>query len=155
MKVTECLNTEHGVFLTQLGVLERMLKENASPAELRAATLAIAEPVERHRDAEESILYPAIREHFGQDFPPVQVMEAEHKEIEHFLRGVASGDGNVPDLVRGFIDILREHIAKEINVLFPMAEQRIADADLEQMACRCKELYHEAAGVTPGGHSHP
>jgi hemerythrin-like domain-containing protein len=148
MKVTECLNTEHGVFLMQLGVLERMLNEKAPTGELRAVTLAIAETVEKHRDAEEKILYPAILSEFGEGFPPIRVMEAEHKEIERFIRGVASGDGSVPELARGFIDVLRQHIAKEINVLFPMAEQRIAPADLERMACQCVEGYHRAAGLT-------
>ncbi|MDZ7578777.1 MAG: hemerythrin domain-containing protein [Candidatus Nanopelagicales bacterium] len=153
MKVTECLNTEHGVFLRQLRVLERMLSEEAPSGELRAVTLTIAEAVEKHRDAEETILYPAILREFGEGFPPIQVMEAEHEEIGRFIRGVASGDGNVPEMVRGFIDILRQHIGKEINVLFPMAEQRVAGPDLEQMACQCVEQYHESAGVSPCQHS--
>lgn len=152
MKVTECLNTEHGVFLTQLGVLERMLNGHAPNGELRVVTLAIAETVERHRDAEEKILYPAILREFGEGFPPLQVMEAEHQEIERFIRGVASGDENIPDLVRGFIEVLRQHIVKEINVLFPMAEQRITGADLERMASQCVEHYHQSAGVTPCQH---
>lgn len=155
MKVTECLNTEHGVFLTQLGVLERMLKEKAPTGELRAVTLAIAETVEKHRHAEEKILYPAILREFGEGFPPIQVMEAEHKEIDRFIRGVASGDGSIADLVRGFIDVLRQHIGKEINVLFPMAERKIAGADLERMACQCVEHYHQAAGMTPCLHGRP
>ncbi|MDP4013692.1 MAG: hemerythrin domain-containing protein [Candidatus Nanopelagicales bacterium] len=154
MKVTECLNTEHGVFLAQLGVLERMLIEEAPSGELRAVTLTIAQAVEKHRDAEEKILYPAILREFGEGFPPIQVMEAEHEEIGRLIRGVASGDGNVPQMVRGFIDVLRQHIGKEIKVLFPMAEQRIAGADLERMACLCVEQYHESAGVNPCEHGH-
>lgn len=152
MKVTECLNTEHGVFLTQLGVLERMLKEKSPVEELRAVMLAVAEAVEKHRDAEEKILYPAILREFGEGFPPIQVMEAEHKEIERYIHGVASRNGNIPDFVRGFIDVLRQHIAKEINVLFPLAEQRISGTNLEQMACQCVEHYHQVAGVTPCQH---
>jgi len=155
MKVTECLNAEHGVFLTQLGVLETMVRENAAAAELRAVTLAIASTVELHRGAEEEILYPAILRAFGQDFPPIQVMVEEHAQIERFIEGVRSSDANLPEMVQGFIDVLRQHIAKEINVLFPMAEQRIEAADLEQMTQECVEHYHRAAGVTvdrpPGG----
>ena len=155
MKVTECLNTEHGVFLTELGVLEWMLKESAPAGELRAVTLTIAKAVERHRDVEEKIFYPAILREFGEGFPPIQVMEAEHKEIERCIQGVASGNENIADFVRGFIDILRQHIAKEINVLFPMAEQRISGPDLERMACQCVEHYHQAVGVTPSQHGSP
>jgi hemerythrin-like domain-containing protein len=149
MKMTECLNTEHGVFLAQVTVLERMLNQKAPTGELRAVTLAIAEMVEKHRDAEEKILYPAIVRAFGEGFPPIRVMEAEHKEIERFICGVGSGDGSVPELARAFIDVLRQHIAKEVNVLFPMAEQRITGEDLERMACQCVEHYHQAANVKP------
>ena len=138
------------MFLTQLGVLESMLKSNATAAELRAVTLAIATTVELHRDAEEEILYPAILRAFGQEFPPIQVMVEEHAQIERFIEGVRSSDANVPEMVQGFIDVLRQHIAKEINVLFPLAEQRIEAADLERMTDECVERYHRAAGVTTG-----
>lgn len=151
MKVTECLNTEHGVFLTQLDVLDRMLKEKASGDELRAAMLTVAEAVEKHREVEEKILYPAILREFGEDFAPIRVMEAEHKDLEGFIRGVESREGDIAASVRGFVDLLRQHIGKEIQVLFPMAEGKIPAADLEEMACRCVEHHHRAAGVNPSG----
>ncbi len=137
MKATECLNVEHGVFLTQLEVLERMLQAKASSESLRAVTLAVAAAVEKHRDLEERLLYPAILKAFGPGFPPIQVMEAEHKEIESCITAIASRDVNTPSLVQAFIDILREHIHKEIRILFPMAEQRIPAGELAEMACQC------------------
>ena len=137
MKVTECLNTEHGVFLIQLGVLERMLTEKATPEELRAATLIVAEAVEKHRDVEEAIFYPAILQAFGEDFPPIQVMETEHKEIESLIQGISSESDSMPTLVRSFIDILRLHIGKEINVLFPMAEEKISGCRRAHITSSC------------------
>lgn len=152
MKVTECLNTEHGVFLTQLELLENMVKNGSSDDELRAVTLAIAKAVEKHRDAEEEIFYPMILKEFGSDFAPIQVMESEHKEIERFIKSIDAKDGNVSESVSGFISILREHIAKEIKVLFPMAEEKIPADKLEQMACQCVEFHHKLSGVSPCGH---
>lgn len=154
MKVTECLNTEHGVFLLQLAVLERMLAERAPDGEIRAVALAIAEAVEQHRSAEEELLYPAILREFGEGFPPIQVMEAEHAEIGRCIQALAARGGSIPDAARDFIGVLREHIAKEIHVLFPLAEQRIPGPDLERMACRCTERHSRAAGATPCGHGH-
>lgn len=155
MKVTECLNTEHGVFLAQLAVLEQMVRTSVAPAELRAATQTIAQAVENHRQAEEKILYPAIRRAFGEDFPPLKVMEEEHREIERCVHGVLAGRPDAAQYARGFIEVLRQHIAKEIQVLFPMAEQRIPAAELERMSGECVRHYHEAAGVPGcGAHSH-
>lgn len=144
MKVTECLTTEHEVFLTQLGVLDRMARENVSADELRAVMLPIGEAVEKHRDAEETIFYPAILREFGAGFPPIQLMQAEHREIERCIRGVISRDGSIRDLVVAFVDVLQQHIAKEADVLFPMAEQRISGAELEQLARQCVDHYHQA-----------
>lgn len=149
MKATECLNTEHGVFLTQLTLLEKLLNEGASQEVLRAVTLTIAAAVEQHRDAEEAFLYPAIVREYGEGFPPIRVMEAEHRQIEACITGIAEHHKDTQGMVRAFIDTLRQHIAKEINVLFPMAEEKISARELEQIACHCVDHYHASAGVTP------
>jgi len=103
MKATECLNTEHGVFLTQLSMLESLLKEGASREVLRAATLTIAASVEKHRAVEEKLLYPAIVRAFGEGFPPIRVMETEHARIqllEALAEDVAQSDtGDAPLLL--------------------------------------------------------
>lgn len=154
MKITDCLNTEHWVFLSQLETLEAMLQEGAPVEALRAATLTIGAAVERHRAMEDEILYPAIRRQFGDDFPPILVMEGEHQEIESSLKGVASRAENMHALTQGFIDLLRQHIAKEMQVLFPMAEQAIPLSQLEHMACQCTERHQADASLacTPSPH---
>ena len=147
MKVTECLNTEHGVFLSQLRVLEKMLAEHTPAEELRAATLPIAETVERHRQAEEKIFYPAILKTCAQDAPPIEAMEAEHREVERCIEAIAARRGDTAELVRKFIDVLRRHLTHEIQVLFPMAEKNIPENELQQMTRECIDYYHHAAGV--------
>lgn len=145
MRMTECLNMEHGVFLSQLGVLEGMWMEGSPPAELRAVALAIGRAVENHRENEERLLYPAILREFGEGFPPMAVMEAEHRQIERCLQALDSREGDIRDWVRSFVDTLRGHIHKEMHVLFPLAEQRIPAADLERMAHECSEHRPTAA----------
>ena len=147
MKATECLNTEHGVFLTQLSYLEGLLNEGASGEVLRAVTLTIAASVEKHRAVEETLLYPAIVRAFGEGFPPIRVMEAEHAQIEECIQGITGRHVDTEGLVRTFIDTLRQHIAKEINVLFPMAEGAIPAPELEQMACQCVAHFHALSGM--------
>lgn len=146
MKVTECLNTEHGVFLSQLRVLEKMLAGNTGAEELRAATLPIAETVERHRQAEETIFYPAILKACSEE-APIEEMEAEHTEVERCIQAILAREGDIAAHVRTFIDTLRQHIAREIQVLFPMADEKIHQNELERMTRECIEYYHAAAGV--------
>lgn len=136
MKATECLNIEHGVFLTQLEVLEGFLRDGAPDEVLRGILLTVAAAVEKHRDNEELNLYPALTEAFGGHCPPIPVMELEHNVIGRCIDGIAARRGNTRELVTAFLDTLRGHIAKEMEVLFPMAEQNLAPGMLEEMAAR-------------------
>lgn len=147
MKITECLNTEHGVFLTQLEFLEQLVKEKAPDEVLRGVTRTIARAVERHRHVEEKFLYPAILREIGKDFRPIQVMESEHEEIGRLVFEIIRGSAGLSTLVTNFIGVLRQHIMKEIQVLFPLSEERISKQELEQMACQCVEYVHETSGV--------
>jgi hemerythrin-like domain-containing protein len=135
MKITEHLNSEHGVFLTQLRELEILLERKAPPQVLSAVLQTIARAVATHRDVEEEFLYPAMQYACA---GPIQVMEQEHETIEAAIR---TND------VRTFIDVLREHIMKEIRVLFPMAEECIAHDRLVDMTRRAVERVHERAGI--------
>ncbi|MCI0341328.1 MAG: hemerythrin domain-containing protein [Planctomycetales bacterium] len=141
MKITECLNVEHGVFLDQLATLDHLVQQGAKPEVLAAVSRAIAGPVERHRELEERLLYPEIRRAWGPEFPPLDVMEREHEEIQDALRAIDSGRFDASTVNR-FVDVLRQHIHKEVNVLFPMAEARIPAPRLEEMANPCSCCAH-------------
>jgi hemerythrin-like domain-containing protein len=148
VKITECLNTEHGVFLTQLNFLEELVAAKAPHEELRAVLRAIARAVERHRHVEEKFLYPAILREFGKDFPPIQCMEAEHEEIGRLIFEVTRGSDQTPALVTNFIQVLRQHIGKEIKILFPMSEEKISVHELEEMTSKSVEFIHQSCGVS-------
>lgn len=86
-----------------------------------------------HHAKEESMLFPLlIQKVFSANQGPVAVMLSEHVEGRSFVRGMENGinlykqgDANSLQIVKrnmkGYIDLLRNHISKENNVLFPMA----------------------------------
>ena len=47
---------------------------------------------------------------------------------------------------RGYVALLRQHIAKEDNVLFPMAEQVIPASEHDEVATAFERLEHEEVG---------
>jgi len=143
MKVTECLNTEHGVFLLQLDTLKKMIDEKATLPELKAAVRVIGVAVEKHRDVEDKYLYPAIIRECGKEFPPIRVMEQEHEQITECIKKIESNSLKNYDPIKKFITILEEHIQKEIKVLFPMAEETISKEELEEIACLCSLHSHQ------------
>ncbi len=90
-----------------------------------------------HHAKEEDILFVAMTAmDMPQDSGPVAVMLAEHDEGRQYTAGFRSAaqqvkDGDAAaaaDVVRNaydYVNLLREHINKEDNVLYPMAEQII------------------------------
>jgi len=84
-----------------------------------------------HHGKEEAELFPAMERHgIPHDVGPTAVMRAEHDEGRAHVRALRAAVSAEPfDRAtfarRGsaFVALLRDHIAKEDQVLFPMAEQ--------------------------------
>jgi hemerythrin-like domain-containing protein len=94
-----------------------------------------------HHSKEENILFPFLETRgFSAQSGPVAVMVHEHILGRNYVKGISEGlalykQGNkagVMDINRnmqGYIDLLRNHILKENNVLFRMADGVISDED--------------------------
>lgn len=147
MLATALLNTEHGVFLTQLGVLRRAVVAGAPPAELRAVVATIAAPLHRHREAEELYLYPAIAAARDGACPELQGMEAEHTAIDRLLTAIETAPPETAALCEALAEALGSHIAREIHELFPLAQALLGSDALEAIGAECLEHYHRLAGV--------
>ncbi len=96
----------------------------------------IADVLRPHTLVEERALFPAL----AADFPDqIAVLEAEHRLIEAPLaeaaRAIASGappaDPTWPDRLTQVLTVLREHIFKEQDGVFPAALATLSTADWE------------------------
>lgn len=144
MEATEILKNEHRIIERVVASLERA-----------AARLGAGEPVSPqvfilaadfiqgfadgcHHKKEEGILFPALQAAgIPREGGPVGVMLAEHEQGRDFTRGMRSaaerlvsgekdaGKAVVDNALR-YVALLRGHIAKEDNILFPMADRFIA-----------------------------
>ena len=143
MTPTEILMEEHRLILAVLDSLEEAAGrldngEDVDPEFfLDAAEFVSGFADKCHHAKEEDILFVAMTAmDMPQDTGPVAVMLAEHDEGRRYTAGFRSaaeqmnnGDTNAAaDIVRNvfdYVNLLREHIMKEDNVLYPMAEQII------------------------------
>lgn len=69
----------------------------------------------------------------------------EHDQGREFVRGleaaVRAGDKTkVVENALGYAGLLRDHIYKEDNILYPMAEEALGGAKSAEMAERCGEV---------------
>jgi len=90
-----------------------------------------------HHAKEEDILFKAMLENVENlHCNPIPVMLHEHDEGREYVKGMEQGisENNTNKIIenaRGYGILLRDHIYKEDNVLYPMAEQALSDEQKE------------------------
>lgn len=152
MTPTETLMKEHRLIEQVLDCLEDAAGrlddgENLSPDFFLEAADFVAGFADRcHHAKEEDILFVAMTAmDMPEDSGPVAVMLHEHDEGRRFTAGFQSaaeqlktGDAAAcADIVRNvfdYVNLLREHIIKEDNVLFPMADQIIPAEAMQKVS---------------------
>ena len=116
-----------------------------------------------HHGKEEENLFVAMEKHGipGQD-GPIGVMLVEHdrgraymREVDRASKLIASGDGSALKIAVqnavGYSGLLRDHIYKEDNILYHMADQVLTAADQDALLKKFEEVEMERIG--PGKHA--
>lgn len=146
----ELLVEEHR---TILGVLDRLeawakgLAGASDPADLAAFVAFLRDFADaRHHGKEEALLFRAMVDHgFPARSGPIAVMLAEHDDGRAHVRAMADLAARCADWTdddraaagrhaRAFAALLRSHIAKEDDILYPMALRHLPPAALEALA---------------------
>lgn len=105
-----------------------------------------------HHGKEEQHLFPALaRRGVPIDGGPIGVMLAEHDEGRRLLGTMARGtDAEAVAAVRDYSALLRAHIDKENEVLFPMAASVLTEREQRDLAASFEAV--EQTVIGPGIH---
>ena len=165
MQATSILMDEHRDIEGFLTSLESAAERLASGAPVRPGFfLEAAEFVKGfadgcHHRKEEGALFPAL-ESAGvpRQGGPIGVMLAEHEEGRRLTRGMRAAAekleagsvafrGEVVQAARAYVALLRQHIAKEDTVLFPMADRLLQPAAAARLAEEFDRVEQEETGA--------
>ncbi len=168
MKATQVLRDEHEGILAMLAVVEaaanRLQNDKEIPSDLMTSAVGFFRNFadKCHHGKEEDELFPTLEQRgVPRQGGPIGVMLMEHDQGRAFIRGMgdaatkyAQGDKTAtPALIQnalGYINLLRQHIAKENDILFAMADQILADADQTKLFDAFEQI--EATRTGPGEH---
>ncbi len=168
MGATEELVTEHRAIERMLAVLDAAAQRLEGGQPVRPGLLREAVDFTRnftdrcHHGKEEGTLFARLEARgIPRDGGPIGMMLSEHDEGRRFVRGIeenidayAGGDEaaakEIAQNARGYVVLLRDHIKKEENILFPAAEQILAENVLEEVAKGFAKVEQEVMG--PGVH---
>lgn len=145
---TQILRHEHEVILRVLSAFERMLKSAESGAAPDRQAVSKAVEFFRgfadgcHHAKEEDCLFPALeRAGLPTQGGPVGIMLEEHEQGRAYIREIARGnEEDTPEARKrlvdhgwGYVQLLRAHILKENEILFPLAEKSLPQSAMESV----------------------
>ncbi len=165
MRPTDILTDEHKVILMVCDAAEREAQS------IRAGGAVDGERVAKmvdffrsfadncHHAKEEGHLFVKMGERgFPSDFGPVGMMLHEHRQsranvaaVADNLKAAAAGDAaavaTVSDNLVAYASLLRAHIYKEDNILYPMANQAFSEADQAALAAEFERVERDEIGA--------
>jgi len=98
-----------------------------------------------HHGKEENLLFPALEKTgIPKESGPIGVMLSDHQEGRGYVRKMAEAvagikEGNKKEVknfaknARNYIQLLRGHIEKENNILYPLADDRLTPKQQEEL----------------------
>jgi hemerythrin-like domain-containing protein len=144
---TQNLENDH-VFIIRLTeiILAMVQKQSVDTAHFELVINLIRNFADgTHHSKEEGFLFPLLGEKgFSPEFGPVAVMLNEHEEGRTYVKAAAAAiqdykSGNkaalqtIYDNLEGYAYLLQNHIDKENNILFRMADEAFSSAEQQNM----------------------
>jgi len=131
MMITEALRGEHGVLNALLEHLEVRLTDAGDLTLLQRLGAMLQAALASHANLEEELLFTALDPHMG-GAGPLAVMRMEHQEIEGALAKLpqAADLAEARGLLGQVINTANAHFAKEEQVLFPISNRLLGEAEL-------------------------
>ena len=153
---TEILEEEHDDVTQKLDALEEVThhldKKGEISAQLKELAAFFKTDFWIHFTKEEEALFPEIEKFMPRESGPVGVMLTEHEDlrntnaemqsvIDEYLRDADNSEakGMIQRYGTHFIGVLRDHIAKENDILFMMADMHLDQAQVDKVL----RLFHE------------
>jgi len=164
MKATDTLMEEHRVIERMLETLrvgaDKLESGEAIQPEffLDAANFIKGFADGCHHRKEEGVLFPKmVQQGVPSKGGPIGVMLSEHQMgreytksmregAERLLAGDSSAQDQVIQSARNYVELLQQHIFKEDNILFPLADRVIPQSDQEQVWEDFEHVEHEETG---------
>ena len=166
MRPTEELLQEHTAIRTMLGILENACQQidagrSPNPAELGKILEFLKVFADKcHHAKEEQFLFSALeRAGVPKEQGPIGVMLAEHdigrayigsmvKELERYKGGETTALRKFAREARGYAQLLDQHIEKENQILFPLADRILSREDQGHLS---KNFYRMEVEVIGSG----
>ena len=164
MKPTEVLKKEHESILEMLQVMRAIAAKGKSGIALNSEHIEQVIVFLRvfadqcHHGKEETLLFPEmVNAGIPRDGGPIGVMEQEHVIGRQCIQGLAegtaklkagdaSGTAQIVENIQLYTDLLEQHIFKENNILFMMADMHLSPETQDTLSVAFDKVEAEVIG---------
>ena len=165
MTPTEILKKEHDAIQVMLNILERVcdkleMREQVNAEHLEQILEFFKVFADKcHHGKEEDLLFPAMEEAgIPKEEGPIGVMLVEHSEGRNCIKGMVEAVAeykqngkSVPSKfiqnARTYVELLTQHIDKENNILFEMADIHLSANKQEELLQEFEQFERDKIGV--------
>lgn len=143
----EELTADHKKILEKLNELAEVVRnsliDKIKVKEFLDFTEVFAEP---HYQKEEKVLFPALeKKGIPNQGGPIGMMLFEHETKRAYVKKLKESlrEGNedkIKENVQSMISLLRDHIYKEDNILYPCARDVLTEDELNTLAHQCEKI---------------
>lgn len=156
------LEIDHEYILRLIDVMEKMVQVKSNNTDHFEKVVHVIKKYADgiHHAKEENLLFPRMAEKgFSLQQGPIAVMLFDHNQgrayvkgmveaITKFKEGNPSSISNIYENMLGYSELLRNHIAKENNMLFRMADNVLTESDHQHLLSEFEKV---ETGNTYGG----
>ncbi len=144
----DLLGQQHQEVLARLAEVEHAWRAGSGASVLAEFIDYLQREVMEHFVLEEQALFPVLERHIGRTDGPLAVMDMDHAIFRGLLQDLA-GDRGSGDTGQqhtpAIISLLRDHIAKEDHVLFPLASRLLSTQEDAEVDARAAAIGQTAA----------
>ena len=143
----EELSSDHKKILEKLTELEGVIRDSVVDKDKIEEFLLFTETfAEPHHHKEEQVLFPALeKKGIPNEGGPIGMMLQEHEIKRGFVKDLKEAladnkDEEMKTAAKSIISLLREHIDKEENILYPCAKDALTEEELAALAPQCEKI---------------
>ncbi|HEY9629587.1 MAG TPA: hemerythrin domain-containing protein [Coleofasciculaceae cyanobacterium] len=135
MKVQDIIRADH----TKANVLFAEIESSDSPQKIREYFGQLYKDLTVHAEAEEQVVYPAVRPFYGEDHTQELYSEqAEMKQMLDRLKGMEPSSPTFKDTVKLLKEAVLDHVRQEESTMLPAIGKNFSDEECQRLATEFK-----------------
>ncbi len=136
LNIQDAIRLDHG----KVNTLFTELLSSKDPQKIQEYFGQIYKDLSTHAEAEEQVVYPAVRSFYGQnDTQELYDEQAEMKKVLEQIKAInPSNVEQFKDKIRQLMDAVGDHIRQEESTMFAAIRNNLSSAQSEQLATKFK-----------------